>query len=202
MEELIHQTNPYLSEPTRAAGWSIHLYFACALTLILLTVIFLRRSSAASHFLPLLHYNKSQPKSQQGRGNSLQKGRFFKIPPPPPKSGEQSPPSIFHVPVRKQEGADVRHRWGRRSKLRQRHDVFEGDVRLSAHVHHPDLLRGTVGASAGGAPDDLHHHGLLDSPEGLRALLMAGLGQLLPIHLETRTRPGVTVAIGVCSSCH
>lgn len=87
-------------------------------------------------------------------------------------------------------------------KLRQRHDVFEGDVRLSAHVHHPDLLWGTVGASAGGAPDDLHHHGFLDSPEGLRALLMAGLGQLLPAHLETRTRPGVTIAIGVYSSCH
>lgn len=64
--------------------------------------------------------------------------------------------------------------------------MFEGDVGLSAHVHHPDLLRGTVGASAGGASDDLHHDGFLDGPEGLGALLMAGLGQLLPVHLRTR----------------
>lgn len=81
-----------------------------------------------------------------------------------------------HVPVGEQEGADVRHRRGRRSKLRQRHDVFEGDVGLRAHVHHLDLLRGTMGASAGGPPDDLHHDGLLGSTEGLRNLLMAGLG--------------------------
>lgn len=93
----------------------------------------------------------------------------------------------LRVPVGEQEGADVRHRRGRRPKLRQRHDVFKGDVGLRAHVHHLDLLKGTVGASAGGPPDDLHHDGLLGSAEGLGHLLMAGLGQLLPVHLRAGT---------------
>lgn len=98
-----------------------------------------------------------------------------------------------HVPVGEQEGADVRHRRGRRPKLRKRHDVLEGDVSLCAHVHHLDLLRGPVGASAGGPPDDLHHHGLLGGTEGLHRLLVAGLGQLLAVHLRAGTHPVIGV---------
>lgn len=86
---------------------------------------------------------------------------------------------LMHAPVREQEGTDVRHRRGGRPELCQRHDVFEGDVGLSAHVHHVDFLR----AAAGGPPDDLHHDGVLGSVKCLHSLLMAGLGQLLPIHL-------------------
>lgn len=105
---------------------------------------------------------------------------------------------FFLVPVREQEGADVGHRRGRRPKLRQRHDVFEGDVGLGAHVHHLDLLRGTVGASAGGPPDDLHHDGFLGGTEGLHSLLMAGLGQFLPVHLGA----GTTITSSVVDCCH
>lgn len=87
-------------------------------------------------------------------------------------------------PVREQEGTDVRHRRGRRPQLCQRHDVFKGDVGLSAHIHHMDFLRGAMGAAAGGPPDDLHHDGVPGSAKGLHSLLMAGLGQLLSIHLR------------------
>lgn len=79
--------------------------------------------------------------------------------------------------------------------------MFKGDVGLSAHVHHLDLLRGTVGASAGGPPDDLHHDGFLGSTEGLHSLLMAGLGQLLPVHLRAGTHPDLTAMIGIYLSC-
>lgn len=95
---------------------------------------------------------------------------------------------VFHRPVREQEGTDVRHRRGGRPQLCQRHDVFKGDVGLGAHVHHVDLLRRAVRAATRGPPDDLHHDGVLGSAEGLRRLLMAGLGQLLPVHLRTRGR--------------
>lgn len=91
---------------------------------------------------------------------------------------------LLHIPVGEQEGTDVRHRRGRRPELCQRHDVFKGDVSLSAHVHHMDFLRGAMGAAAGGPPDDLHHDGVLGSAKGLHSLLMAGLGQLFPIHLR------------------
>lgn len=91
-------------------------------------------------------------------------------------------------PVGEQEGADVRHRRRGGPQLCQRHDVFKGDVSLGAHVHHLDLLRRAVRAATRGPPDDLHHHGVLGSAEGLRRLLMAGLGQLLPVHLRTGGR--------------
>lgn len=101
---------------------------------------------------------------------------------------------LLHKPVREQEGTDVRHRRGRGPQLCQRHDVFKGDVGLGAHVHHMDLLRRAMRAAAGGPPDDLHHDGVLGSTEGLHRLLMAGLGQLLPIHL----RAGGKVWVFVC----
>lgn len=94
---------------------------------------------------------------------------------------------VLLVPVGEQEGTDVRHRRGRRPELCQRHDVFKGDVGLSAHIHHMDLLKGAMRAAAGGPPDDLHHDGVLGSTKGLHCLLMAGLGQLPPIHLRTGT---------------
>lgn len=90
------------------------------------------------------------------------------------------------VPVREQEGADVRHRGSGRPELRQGHDVFKGDVGLSADVHHMDFLRGAMGAAAGGSPDDLHHNGVLGSTERCHSLIMAGFGQLLPIHLRRK----------------
>ncbi|TNN62726.1 hypothetical protein EYF80_027068 [Liparis tanakae] len=70
-------------------------------------------------------------------------------------------PELLYAPVGEQEGTDVRHGRGRRPQLCQRHDVFKGDVGLSAHVHHMDFLRRAVGATAGGPPDDLHHDGVL-----------------------------------------
>lgn len=91
---------------------------------------------------------------------------------------------LLYIPVGEQEGTDVRHRRGRRPELCQRHDVFKGDVSLSAHVNHMDFLRGAMGAAAGGPPDDLHHDGVLGSAKCLHSLLMAGLGQLFPIHLR------------------
>lgn len=81
----------------------------------------------------------------------------------------------LYIPIREQEGTDVRHRGGRRSELCQCHDVFKGNVGLSAHIHHVDFLRGAMGAAAGGPPDDLHHNGVLGSAKGLHCLLMAGL---------------------------
>lgn len=57
--------------------WSVNSFeFCMRVTLILLTVIFLLQSSVPSYFLPLLHYNKSQPKSKQGRGICLREGGF------------------------------------------------------------------------------------------------------------------------------
>lgn len=94
-------------------------------------------------------------------------------------------------PVGEQEGTDVRHRRRGGPQLCQRHDVFKGDVSLGAHVHHVDLLRRAVRAATRGPPDDLHHDGVLGSAEGLRRLLMAGLGQLLPVHLRTGGREPV-----------
>lgn len=94
----------------------------------------------------------------------------------------------LHRPVREQEGTDVRHRRSGGPQLCQRHDVFKGDVGLGTHVDHMDLLRRAMRAATRGPPDDLHHDGVLGSAEGLRRLLMAGLGQLLPIHLRTRGR--------------
>lgn len=52
-EGLIYLTNPYLSKATEQR-----------VTLIPPTIIFLLQSSVAFHFLLLLHYNKSQPKSK------------------------------------------------------------------------------------------------------------------------------------------
>lgn len=91
---------------------------------------------------------------------------------------------IFCIPVREQEGTDVRHRRGWRPEFCQRHDVFKGDVSLSAHIHHMDFLRGAMGAPAGGPPDDLHHDGVLGRAKGFHSLFMAGLGQLFSIHLR------------------
>lgn len=51
-----------------------------------------------------------------------------------------------------------------------------------------------MGAAAGGPPDDLHHDGVLGSTKGLHGLLMAGLGQLLPVHLR-RTGKDLTYYI-------
>lgn len=101
---------------------------------------------------------------------------------------------MFYWPVGKQEGTDVWHRRGGGPQLCQRHDVFKGDVSLGAHVHHVDLLRQAVRATTRGPPDDLHHDGVLGSAEGLRRLLMAGLWQLLPVHLRTRGREPVLLS--------
>lgn len=107
---------------------------------------------------------------------------------------------LSYVPVREQEGTDVRHRRGRRPELCQRHDVFKGDVGLSAHVHHMDFLRGAMGSAAGGPPDDLYHDGILGCAKSLHGLLMAGLGQLLPIHLR-KTRGGkIYIFVNVLSA--
>ena len=56
-------------------------------------------------------------------------------------------------------------------------------------------------ASAGGPSDDLHHDGLLGSTEGLHRLLMAGPGQLLPVHLRAGTHPDLTKVIRIYLSC-
>lgn len=128
----------------------------------------------------------------------------LETPPTPPSASEKkrgASISCLYVPVGEQEGADVGHRRGGGPELRQRHDVLEGDVGLSAHVHHVDLLRGAVGASAGGPPDDLHHDGFLGSVKGLHGLLMAGLGQLLPVHLRETTRPRLSSMIVIYLSC-
>lgn len=91
---------------------------------------------------------------------------------------------LLYIPVSEEERTDVRHRRGRRPQLCQRHDVFKGDVGLSAHIHHMNFLKGAMGAAAGGPSDDLHHNGFLGTTQGLHCLLMAGLGQLLSIHLR------------------
>lgn len=95
---------------------------------------------------------------------------------------------MFYWPVGEQEGTDVWHWRGGGPQLCQRHDVFKGDVSLCADVHHVDLLRWAVRAAARSPSDDLHHDGVLGSAKGLRRLLMAGLWQLLPVHLRTRGR--------------
>lgn len=62
--------------------------------------------------------------------------------------------------------------------------MFKGDVGLSAYIHHMDFLRETVRATAGSTSDDLHHDGVFGSSKRLHSLLMAGLGQFLPVHLR------------------
>lgn len=95
---------------------------------------------------------------------------------------------LWGIPIREQEGTDVRHWGGCRSELCQSHNVFKGDVGLSAHVHHMDFLREAMWVAAGGTPDDLHHNGVSGSPKGLHSLIVAGLGQLLPINLRMKKK--------------
>ena len=93
-------------------------------------------------------------------------------------------PLHIDVPVREEEGADVRHGRGGRAELGQRHDVFEGDVGLGAHVHHHDFLRGPPGAR-GVTPEHLHHDGVLGATERLHCLIVARLGEGLAVNLES-----------------
>lgn len=92
-------------------------------------------------------------------------------------------------PVGQKEGTDVRDWRGSRPKLRQRHDVLEGDVRLRANIHHTHVLRraavvmcNSSRGSSGGSPEDLDNDGV--SPDGLHhCLLMFNLGEVAPIDL-------------------
>lgn len=99
------------------------------------------------------------------------------------------------LPVRQKKGTDVRYRWSSRPKLRQCHDVLEGDICLRANIHHTHILwRAAVVmcnsscASGGGSPKNLDNDGV--SPDGLHnCLLMLDLGKVACIHLgEEETR--------------
>lgn len=93
------------------------------------------------------------------------------------------------VPVRQKEGTDVRDGWGSRPKLRQCHDVLEGDVRLRADVHHAHVLRraavivsASSRGSGGGSPENLDDDWV--SPDGLHhCLVMVDLGEVTCVHL-------------------
>lgn len=88
------------------------------------------------------------------------------------------------VPVWEQKRADVRHGWRGGPQLGERHDVLEGDLRLRAHVHQLHVLaRAPVAPRYRVPPQHLHHDGVLGTAERLHCLLMAGTGQVLPIHL-------------------
>ena len=73
--------------------------------------------------------------------------------------------------------------------------MLEGDVGLSADVHHVDFLREAVGAATRAAADDLHHHGLLGTAEGLHRALMARLGELLAVNLQGEEEEVVEVEV-------
>lgn len=97
-------------------------------------------------------------------------------------------------PVRQKKGTDVRDGRSCRPKLRQRHDVLKGDVRLRANVHHTHILRRAAvvvcdsgRGSGGGSPEDLDNDGV--SPDGLHhCLLMLDLGEVTRIHLRGKRR--------------
>lgn len=92
-------------------------------------------------------------------------------------------------PVRQKEGTDVGYRWSSRPKLRQCHDVLEGDVRLRADIHYTHVLRraavvmcNSSRGSGGGSPENLDNDGF--PPDGLHhRLLMVNFGEVPCIHL-------------------
>lgn len=87
-------------------------------------------------------------------------------------------------PVRQKERANVGHGWSRSPKLRQRHDVLEGDVRLGADVRHAHVPRRPLRCGSGrGPPGDLDHDGV--PSDGLRHRpLMVDFGELPRVHLQ------------------
>lgn len=107
-------------------------------------------------------------------------------------------------PIRQKERTDVRDGRRSRPKLRQCHDVFEGDVCLCANIYHTHILwctavvmcNSSIG-SGGGPPEDLDNDGV--SSDGLHhCLLMVDLGEVTRIHLWE----GATKSLGhPLSSC-
>lgn len=87
-------------------------------------------------------------------------------------------------PVRQKKRANVRHGRRRGPKLRQRHDVLEGDVRLGADICHGYVLRRARGRGSGRVPpEDLDDDGV--PPDGLRHRpLMVDLGEFPRVHLR------------------
>lgn len=92
--------------------------------------------------------------------------------------------TYFPSPVRQKKRANVRHGRRRGPKLRQRHDVLEGDVRLGADICHGYVLRRARGRGSGRVPpEDLDDDGV--PPDGLRHRpLMVDLGEFPRVHLR------------------
>lgn len=91
-------------------------------------------------------------------------------------------------PVRQQERTDVRYRWSCGPKLRQCHDVLEGDVCLCADIYYTHILRcaavvmsSSSRGSGWGSPENLDNDGI--PPDGLHCLVMVNFGELTCIHL-------------------